>query len=232
MFIWTGLAVLLYVLLGFWLAHKFDTEDTQREDTDSKEFHDWCNSLPIQSGPEYEQLTEEHQQRRAHENQQRTRRTKRWNYTRGIAAYLAVTLAILTTAVWIPGSRNAEYDQGWFATHDAFNEGWVDGCDYLMATSDGYVWYHDNKTYDQQWCESLNQITVNRDFFWDFRPHRLPAGSTVEEYERIARNTAANLALRSAFAAQPTLCFADECWDWDRMYSHLLDTSLEYPDYP
>jgi hypothetical protein len=185
-FIWMGLAALLYLLLGFWLADKFRTERLQE-----------------------------------------SRRAKRWNYTRATAAYLAVTVAILTTAAWIPHSRNIEYDNGRYATHDAFNEGWIDGCDYLMSTSDGNVWYYDDKTYDQQWCESLNQVTEDRNFFYDYPPRRLPEGTTVDEYEQMARNTAANLALRTAFSAQPTLCFADECWDWDRMYFHIIDSNLD-----
>lgn len=225
--VWLTLAGILFALVGFWLAERFRQEAKKRQENEEKSWKTWWDRQPTHEGPEYEAAREEHFTQVAEERERSRKAAKRWNWTCGIATYVALATAIWFAAIWVPSVQNNEYDQGWFATRDSFNEGWNLGCEVLMGTSDGGVWYYGNQEFDQQWCENLNQTTQVRDFWWDYRPRRLPEGEPVETYQAMARSAGSNLSIRTAFAAQPVLCDGDECWDWDRMFDHLMGLSLD-----
>jgi hypothetical protein len=227
MLLWLTLGVLLYVLIGWWLKSRFRRETEQADELDRKQRHAWYVALPTHTGPEYEALAQERREAVGPQQCKSARRAKLWNIARSVAAYITVTVAILAAASWIPGAQEAAYDEGWYASEDAFNAGWADGCELLMATSDGYRWYYGDQEYDQQWCESLNKLDEDQEFWWDYRPRNLGESASIEEYEQMARRAGWLLALRTAFAAQPTLCFGDECWDWDRMETRLMDLAVK-----
>lgn len=225
--LWLALGVLLYVLVGWWLRNRFRREEQQRDELDRKQWSAWYDALPTHTGPEYEALAAEYRQTVGPQQVKSARRATLWNIGRTVAAYAVVTVAILAAASWIPTAQERRYDEGWFATEDAFNAGWADGCEFLMATSDGYRWYYGDKEYDQQWCEGLNKLDEDQEFWWDYRPQNLGENASIEDYEEMARRAGWLLALRTAFGAQPTLCFGDDCWDWDRMETRLLDLAME-----
>ena len=219
--------MLLYVLIGWWLKSRFRREADQADERDSKQWNAWYEALPVHTGPEYEELAKEYRDTAWPEQEKAAKRARRWNIIRGVAAYVAVTVAILAAASWIPGAQQNAYDEGWFATEDAFNAGWSDGCEFLMGTSDGYRWYYGDQEFDQAWCEGLNKVTEDREFWWDYRPRNLGENASIEDYEDMAGRAGSLLALRTAFAAQPTLCFGDDCWDWERMENRLIELTMD-----
>jgi len=226
--LWLALGVLLYTLLGAWLKQRFRNEARERTDLEDRQWREWRDAHPTnQSSTELKQLIDDYHTDTYTRRAKEASRAKRWNWTRGIAAYVTVTVAILAAASWIPTAQERRYDEGWFATEEAFNAGWADGCEFLMATSDGYRWYYDTKQFDQAWCESLNKLDEDQEFWWDYRPQNLGENASIEDYEEMAGRAGWLLALRTAFAAQPILCFEDDCWDWDRMETRLLDLAME-----
>ena len=216
---WISLAffVVFVLLLAAWWKSRFVAFDAQ---TRAQEDRIWELSRETTESSPVESIEYLRRSRR---------RDRRWLKVGVFASYIGIFAVLVVGYSLVPGWETQRYDEARTAAQASYAEGWDYGCRFVMDYgSDGTssALYFGDRAIDMNYCNGLRQATQVRDFWYYNRPFR-DDNTTGDEYESIAFNLGVYGAVKTLFAAQPTLCFGDRCLAEEDVDAAMFDQLMQ-----
>ena len=136
-----------------------------------------------------------------------------------------VGLTVLSTLYYlsIPTAQKYQWWEGDWAADDGYVEGWNSACEFIFTHSPDSTLYYGDKAYTIDWCRGLNTATEPGRLLGYVRFVDQGPSATESDYRNEGNNAGFRMALDTVFAAQPELCYADECWNLDDLEFELFE---------